>query len=227
MESSGICKSTETFFSFRLCNAIRQFKAVSTVSFGASAVSASITCTWVLLNSTLFSTAFSFFRSMPWLSRKNRPSVPLMCIPSSKVEEFTATCCKVISSTSTLPCNKGHACTRTFRLPRFSRVSGCCTSTASFSDCTTCTPRTSRFKGKRRSIRSTEIFMPVASDAIAVACFRIKFCTGGTYSNIINITNRIIGVSSTQSAPFNHFLLIGTSNCHLLKVVQSKQLISR
>ena len=75
----------------------------------------------------------------------------------------------------------------------------------------TCTPRTKRFSGKRRSMRSTDIFMPVASDAIAVACFRIKFCTGGTYSNIINITNRTIGVSNTQSAPFNHFLLIRTS----------------
>ena len=42
-----------------------------------------------------------------------------------------------------------------------------------------CTPRTSRFSGKRRSMRSTDISIPVASDAMAVACFRIRFCTGG------------------------------------------------
>ena len=180
MESSGICKSTETFFNFKLCRAIRQFMAVSVVSFGVSVVSASITCMWVSLSSTLFNTASSFFKSTPWLSRKKRPSVPLICIPSNRVEELTATCCRVTSSISTLPFNKGHACTRTFSLSRLSNVSGCCTSTALSARCTTCTPLTSKFKGKRRSIRSTEIFIPVASDAIAVACFRIKFCTGGT-----------------------------------------------
>ena len=173
MESSDIRKSTETFFNLKLCRAICQFRAVVAVSFGVSVVSVRTTCTWVSFSSTLFSTAFSCFRSMPWLSRKNLPRFPFTCMPSSKLEEFTATCRRVISSTSTLPCNKGHACTRTFRLP-FSKVSGCCTSTASFSDCTTCTPRTSRFKGKRRSIRSTEMSIPVASDAIAVACFLIK-----------------------------------------------------
>ena len=103
-----------------------------------------------------------------------------LVLPSIKLEELTATCFRVMSSTSTFPLSKGHACTRTFKLPRFSKVSGCCTSTALSAGCTTNTPRTNKFKGKRRSIRSTDMSIPVASDAIAVACFRIKFCTGGT-----------------------------------------------
>ena len=180
MESNGICKSTETFFNFRVWSVTFQFNAVSVVSLGVSVVSASITCTWVSLNSILLRMASSFVRSMPWLSKKKYPSTPLMHIPSIKLEELTATCFKVMSSTSTFPLSKGHACTRTFKLPRFSKVSGCCTSTALSAGCTTNTPRTNKFKGKRRSIRSTDMSIPVAPDAIAVACFRIKFCTGGT-----------------------------------------------
>ena len=87
--------------------------------------------------------AINGFDLLKLLRASNLPqaqTIPVIAVTARsdmKPEEFTATRCKVMSSTSTLPFNKGHACTRTFRLPRFSKVSGCWISAVSLPGCTT------------------------------------------------------------------------------------------
>ena len=167
------------FFSFRCCRASFHFTGVEVVSSGsASVVSFSCTISCESSSSTSFRVTSSFSRSMPWLLRKKRPKAPLISIPFTRSAEFTLTPVRVMLSTSTFPLSKGHAWMRTFRLLRLSRVSGCCVADES-AGCTTCAPLTSRFRGKRKSMRSTEMSMPVASEARTVACLRRKFCTGG------------------------------------------------
>ena len=165
--SAGSCILKETFFklTFQLMGteAVSVFSVVA-VSFNTRPMCVSESSTWLI-------TAVSSVRSTPWLSRKKRPNTPRIFMPSMRSAELTVTCWRVISSTSIFPLNKGIACTCTLRLPSVSNVSG---------TWITSTSRTNGFNGKRRSIRPTLICIPVASDAYEVACFRKKFCTGGT-----------------------------------------------
>ena len=93
--------------------------------------------------------------------------------------------------------NKGINCTRTFKLPNIRSVSGCCTISTS---------RTKRFNGKRRSMRPTFNSIPMALDTCLLTCLRIKFCTGGTYSNIIIIIKSSMGVRIIHPIHFNILL---------------------
>ena len=172
MESAGSCMLNDTFFNFNWWRATFQLiGAEAVVSLGVVVVSFISSCMWVSDSSTWLITASSLDRSTPWLCRKKRPKTPLIFIPSIKSAELTATRLKVTSSTSTFPFINGHACTRTLRLSKDKRVSGCWM---------TSTPRTNRLSGKRRSIRSTWICMPVALEAYAVTSRRKRFWTGGT-----------------------------------------------
>ena len=107
--------------------------------------------------SIVLSVTCSFERLMRSALAYKRPSTPFISMPSIKVPVFTFTPSRLIASTSTSFFSRGKACTLTERLFNVRSVSVGAVRTS--------TPRTVRFSGKERRIRSIPICIPVAFPA--------------------------------------------------------------
>ena len=121
----------------------------------------------VSFNKTLLTMAVSGSSATPWLEMNNSPKVPFNFMPCIKSLEFTVAPCRDMPSTSTCFFSNGSNCTFTCRRRTLSNVSLCGEAAS--------TSVTTRFNGKDKEIRPTEIFIPVASEAYTAALSTRKF----------------------------------------------------
>jgi len=69
-------------------------------------------------------------------------------------------------------------------------------------------PSMLKSRGKARLTCSTDISIPVFSEAYDVTCFTIQFWTGGIYISIASVTNSSIGTRITMPIHLNIFFIM-------------------
>ena len=169
--SPGVVKAMFVCFIANFPTFIFQKFSLSAVSSGT--LSVSVISTLALSSNASSRFTVSAPRSMPWAFKLSVPMFPLTLAWAIKSVVLSFISLNDSSSISTRLCNNGNSCISATTFLMSAIVS---TSERLFSiGRVTLTPSTPKSKGKTRCTLSTEIFIPVSSEAYSATCLTAQF----------------------------------------------------
>ena len=152
------------------------FQKFSLVEVSSTTLSVIAMSTMASFIETLSSATVSAARSMPCDCRARLPILPFIIACGMKPSVLTCISSNDSSSITMFWLSSGSNCISTMVLPMLAIVSRRLLVLSGF---ITFTPTTLRSSGKARRTRSTEISMPVFSDAYTATCLTAQFWNGG------------------------------------------------
>ena len=173
--SPGIWTDTFVLLILSLSTLIFQLFSVFEVSGGT--VSLNSTLTLASASDMSLTLMVSLPKSMPWLFKYKRPTAPFTRASCTKSAVLSLTSLNSSASISTFFFSNGHSCTSTTNL-RTSATVSLIPGMESFV-CIILKPSTPKSSGNTNLTWSTDISMPVCSEAYVVTCLTIQFCIGG------------------------------------------------